>query len=184
MSPALLTKLLNLVLYQLGWFSCVLGAAHGLPLAGALGALLLVGVHLALARSRRVELLQIGLVCVLGVAVDSLQQAAGVFTFRPMPGWPLWVPPWVFVIWAQFATLFRYALYWLSGRYLLAALFGLCGGPLAYWAGIRLGAAEFGMASWAGLMVLGAVWAGLTPLLFWLSGRLNGGEGRYRGLDG
>ncbi len=177
---ALASKLLNLLLYQLGWFCCVLGAAWGYPLTGAGLALLLVIVHLLLAESPRLELKLMVIACLLGVVVDSLQQALGVLTFKTAPGWSLWLPLWVFVIWAQFATLFHYALAWLSGRYLLGALCGLLGGPLAYFGGGKLGAAEFGGNLLFSFTSLALVWAATVPLLLWLSRRLGGREGRYR----
>ncbi|MDT8440476.1 MAG: DUF2878 domain-containing protein [Desulfuromonadales bacterium] len=163
------TNLLNVGLYQLGWFSCVLGAAWGHPLAGAALAVLLLLAHLYLVVERPAELQLMLAACLIGVGVDSLQQGLGLFTFRPDPAWPFWLPAWVFVIWAQFATLFHYALRWLAGRDLLAALFGLVGGPLAYWGGIRLGAASFGENPPLTLAVLALVWALVTPTLLWLS---------------
>ncbi|PLX83284.1 MAG: DUF2878 domain-containing protein [Desulfuromonas sp.] len=183
MNP-LAAKILNVALYQAGWFCCVLGAAWGLPVSGALGAALLAGVHLLLARSRGAEALRMLVFCLIGVTVDGAQQALGLFAFRADPAWPFSLPLWVFVIWAQFATLFRYALLWLSGRYLLAGLFGLVGGPLAYGGGIRLGAAAFGGDPLLGLLALGAVWALLTPALLRISDRIGGGEGGYRWFGG
>lgn len=178
--PPLATRLLNATIYQFGWFCCVLGAAWGLPIAGALMALLLAGLHLLLASSRKNEALLMVAACLLGIVVDSVQQALGLFTFTRDPAWPFWLPLWVLVIWAQFATLFRYALHWLSGRYLLAAMFGSIGGPLAYWAGIRMGAASFGDNPAITVMVLAAVWALVTPLLCRLCDALDEEEGRYR----
>ncbi|MDT8419533.1 MAG: DUF2878 domain-containing protein [Desulfuromonadales bacterium] len=179
MSPRT-SKLINILMYQLGWFSCVLGAAWGYPLRGALGALLLLVLHLLLAESRRAELRLMLCACLLGVAVDTTQQALGIFTFMGDPVWPLWLPLWVFVIWMQFATLFHYALSWLAGHYLLAALFGLIGGPLAYWGGVRLGAASFADSLLLSLSSLALVWALVTPLMLWLSKWAGGSQGRYR----
>ena len=180
LSPTL-SKIINVMLYQLGWFSCVLGAAHGYPLSGALGALALMTLHLLLSDDRVGETRLLISACLLGVVVDSLQQAAGLFSFKTDPSWPLWLPLWVFVIWAQFSTLLRFALHWLSGRYLLGALFGALGGPLAYWGGIRLGAAEFGNNPQLALIVLALVWALVMPWLLWLRHKLAGTEGCYRG---
>ena len=178
MSP-FATKLINVLLYQAGWFCCVLGAAWDYPVTGALSALALAAVHLLLACSRKDEAVLMLCACLLGVGVDSLQQGLGVFTFRSHPGWPLWLPLWVFVIWLQFATLFRYALYWLSGRYLLASLLGMVGGPLAYWGGSRLGAAVLGKGPVWSLLSLALAWALVTPGLLWLSDQMAQGEGRY-----
>jgi len=183
MLPATLSKIINAVLYQIGWFSCLLGAAWGYPISGSLLAIMLIAVHLFLADSPKTEMKLIFCACLLGVVLDSSQQALGVFSLKIEPDWPLWLPLWIVVIWAQFATMFRYALSWLSGRYLLAALFGLFGGPLAYWGGVRLGAAEFGENTIFSFITLACVWALVTPLLFWLSSKLNPEEGRYRSFS-
>lgn len=180
MLKPLATKILNFSLYQVGWFCCVLGGAWGYPVAGGLLALTLVGVHLWLTRSRKSEALLMLSACVLGVIIDTGQQAIGLFTFKTDPVWPLWLPLWVFVIWAQFATLFHYALYWMKGRYLLASLFGMIGGPLAYSAGIRMGAASFGDSPLLSIIVLALVWACVTPALCYLSVLLDNNEGRYQ----
>ncbi|MGM0416620.1 MAG: DUF2878 domain-containing protein [Thermodesulfobacteriota bacterium] len=173
------SKIINVVLYQLGWFSCVLGAALGFPLRGALASLTLVMLHLLLTDARKAEVRLLLTACLLGVVVDSVQQAAGLFTFKIDPDWPLWLPLWVFVIWIQFATLLRYALHWLSGRYILAALFGAIGGPLAYWGGIRIGAASFGRDPQLALMTLALVWGLVMPFLLWVRQKLARSEGRY-----
>lgn len=180
MLPPLATKILNVTLYQVGWFCCVLGGAWGHPVTGGLLALLLVGIHLLLTAAPKSEVKLMLCACLIGVIVDSSQQAFGLFAFKVEPGWPLWLPLWVFVIWAQFATLFRYALYWLSGRYLLAGLFGMIGGPLAYAAGIRMGAASFGQNPVVTMIVLALVWATVTPVLSGLSFYLDDREGAYR----
>src|SRR5687767_1139880 len=43
-------RLFNFVAYQLAWFACVLGAAHDLAWAGALFAVAVAALHLALRR--------------------------------------------------------------------------------------------------------------------------------------
>jgi len=177
---AFASKLLNVLLYQFGWFGCVLGAAWGSPVIGALIALALVASHLLLARARKSELLLICAAGLLGTVVDSLQQGLGILSFKTDSNWPFWLPLWVPVIWMQFATLFRYALYWLSGRYLLAALLGALGGPIAYWGGVNLGAAEISGEPALSLFFLAATWAVVTPALLWLSDQTADGEGGYR----
>lgn len=173
-----MTTLINLAFYQTGWFFCVLGAAHGYAVTGALCALALCGLHLWLVKNRGAELRLMIQACLLGAIIDSAQQAIGVLSFTADSDWPLWLPLWVFVIWAQFATLFRFALGWLQGRYLLASFFGFVGGPLAYYAGVRLGAATIPSPIWISLACLGFVWAAVTPFLLWLA--RTGQPGSYR----
>lgn len=182
MMSGMTSKLLNFLLYQLGWFCCVLGAAWGYPLSGALAALLLLLVHLLLTDSRIAELQLILVTGLLGTLVDSLQQAFGILTFKTDPSWAFWLPLWVFVIWTQFASLLRFSLNWLSGRYLLGAGLGLIGGPLAYWSGVRIGAAEFSDNLLFSLTPLALVWTLMIPLLLWLRSRIGATEGRYRSL--
>ena len=42
-----MSKLVNLALYQAGWFCCVLGAANERPWLGSIAAVVLIGVHVA-----------------------------------------------------------------------------------------------------------------------------------------
>ena len=162
--------LINFLLYQVGWFACVLGAASGRTWAGAGLALALVAVHLVLVRDRAREATLLLAAAGLGLTLDSLQLNLGVFRYpsgSPLAGL---APPWIVVLWLQFATLLHFALRWLSGRYLLAAVLGLLGGPVSFWGGARLGAIEF--ASPLAYLVLGCVWAVAMPALVWLGDRL------------
>ena len=45
-------RLFNFVAYQLAWFACVLGAAHDLAWVGAVFAVAVAALHLALRRDR------------------------------------------------------------------------------------------------------------------------------------
>lgn len=176
------TKLINFALYQGGWFACVFGAADGYPWLGAGAAFLLVVVHVVLAVDRRAEWRLIAAVAVFGTAIDSILMRAGVFQFG-VGHWVAWLCPlWMSVMWMQFATLLRFSVGWLAGRYLLGAALGTLGGPIAYASGVRLGAASFGVATPTALLALAAVWAVVTPCLLWAEGQLRPSEaaGEYR----
>lgn len=175
------TKLLNLGLYEIGWFACVLGAASGASRTGAVAALTLTGVHVALAVERRRELVLILAVGVLGLTVETALLPFGVLVFPPHAADAYLPPAWIAALWLQFATLLNYSLDWLSGRPWPAFLAGLLGGPLAFLAGERLGAAVIGEPRLLSLAVLGGVWSSLLPVLFLLAARLGGpAAGRYR----
>lgn len=180
MFSATQSKIINIVLYQIGWASCVLGSSWDYPFLGSFLGVMMLVIHLMLAEMRRAEVVLICCVCLIGIIVDSSQQSLGFFSLKTSPVWPFWLPMWMLVIWAQFATTLRFALYWLAGHYVLAALFGMVGGPLAYWGGVRLGAAQFGENTLFSLATLSLVWGLLTPLLFWISVKLDPREGRYR----
>jgi hypothetical protein len=60
---------------------------------------------------------------------------------------------------------------WLKGRFVLAAVLGAITGPLSYFAGVELGAAQWGDETQA-LVLLGIIWAIAMPLLFWWAGKV------------
>ena len=75
-------------------------------------------------------------------------------------------------VWTTFATLPNHSLAWHKKRLGLAALLGAVGGPLAYWAGVRLGAATFNWPLLPSLLLLAAIWGILMPGVMRLSSRL------------
>lgn len=179
MKPAGTTQssLVNFVIYQLGWFACVLGAAAGWGNLGATCALALVLLHLVLATKPNQEWPLLLAALSLGLIVDSLHAEFGILDFNGQVGA---LPPlWVLALWVQFGTALHFSLRWLSGRYLLAGLMGAVGGPMAFLGGERLGAAVFGEPRALSLAVLGFSWGIALPLLVYVADRL-GGVGNYR----
>ena len=131
-------NLCNFVAYQLAWFAVVIGAAHGYAWAGALAAMAVAAVHLALRRDL-LELKLIGLAAGIGLLVDSTLAMTGQVKFAS--AWPPDLAPyWMLSLWVAFATTLNHSLRWLMRRPLAAAVAGALGGPLAYLAGAKLGA--------------------------------------------
>jgi len=131
-------NLWNFVAYQCAWFAVILGAAHGMPQAGAAVAVLLAAVHLAL-RRERAEWRLIAAAFIAGVVVDSALVISGKVQFAS--AWPpSFAPFWMLSLWMAFATTLNHSLRWLMTRPVAAALAGALGGPLAYLAGAKLGA--------------------------------------------
>jgi hypothetical protein len=161
--------LLNLVGVNAGWFACVLGAAHGVPWLGPAVVPALVAAHLWLQpgwpRELRLALLTGG----VGLVLDTGLIAAGMM--EPQR-WLLPAPlstVWLVALWVNLAPALTVALGWLQGRWGLAALFGLVGGPAAYHAGARLGAVELASPVWRSWLAIGLGWALAMPLLVWLA---------------
>ncbi len=180
MSDSIATKssILNALVYQAGWFVCVVGAASGWETAGAVAALLLALGHLRLAERPDLEWPLMLAAATIGIVVDSLHGAFGILDFRGHEAGTL-APLWIVALWVQFGTALHFCLRWLSGRYLLACALGLVGGPMAFLGGERLGAATFGEPRALSLAILGLSWALVLPALIWIADRL-GGVGRYR----
>ncbi len=173
-TPGPAPVIVNVVGFQLGWFACVLGAASGTPWLGPLVALPVLGWHLASARRRGPVLGLLLLAGLVGLGLDSLLIRAGLLTFRE----GIWAegaaPYWMVVLWMLFASTLNVGLRRLHGRLLLAAVLGAIGGPLAYRAGVALGAAEATEPRWLTDLAVALAYALATPLLVGLARRLDG----------
>lgn len=139
--------------------------------------------HIALVRRPREEIGLILFSAGIGAFADSVQTALGLVSFRSGSLAPWLCPPWIVALWMQFATLLRFSLSWRAGRYLVALLLGLVGDPLAFSAGVRLGAADLHPNRALSLLSLGIVWAAAFPLLVRLAARHGASCGSYRWLD-
>jgi hypothetical protein len=161
-------KAINVVLFQAAWFAAVLGTARGMLWLGPLAMIPTLAVHLALQDDRKGETRLLLAAGVLGFLFDTGFVAGGVFTplqhLFPRP----FSPPWMVCLWLNFAATLNVSMAWLRGRFLLAALFGAIGGPLAYYSGAKLGATE-ALPTSTGMLLLAIGWGIMTPLLVWLA---------------
>jgi hypothetical protein len=128
-------------------------------------ALCLIGVHFWLTTARATQLQLVLVAAGVGLVVDSVQLWAGVFAFSQGVVVEWLPPPWMSVLWMQFATTFQYSMRWLSGRYVVSACFGFAGAPLAFFAGERLGAIEFLSPRLSHYVVLALLWSVAAPFL-------------------
>ncbi len=168
-------KLGDFVLMQVGWFACVLGAADGRGWVGPLVVLAAIAVHVAFIApapdERRIELQNVLRFGVLGAAVDAGLTRLGLLVFDGNAVEFLGMPLWMAALWFLFPILFNSSLAWMRGRHVLAALFGLVGGPLSYLGGESLGALELGPNRTVALLAIGVVWGTYTPLALHFSSR-------------
>jgi len=167
---------LNLVLFQTGWFACILGAAGGYSWAGPAVVCIAMLVRLAQSGERRREVLLLLCCAVLGFAADTALIAMGwIAPLRGSVPAP-WSPPWLVSMWANFGATLNVSLAFLKNRLLLSASLGALGGPLAYYAGSRLGAIAVPDPLWAGLAAVGAAWAVSLPAMVYLAGAATAGS--------
>jgi hypothetical protein len=154
---------LNFIAFQIGWFSAVLGAGHGMPWLGVAVIPLVLLFNLVIAADWKHELAIVAAAAFVGFAVDTGLTATGIFVpvpfLMPRPFSPLWMV----ALWMNQAMTLNSCMAWLRGRYLAGALFGAIGGPLAYLSGAKLGAAS--IPSTRGLLVLGITWGVAFPAL-------------------
>ena len=153
----------EIVLLQVGWFACVGGAARDLHWLGPLVVAFLLAVHLRGSDAPRRDLLLICLLGGVGTVLDSVQSGLGLLGFRGAPA--AWLcPPWITALWLHFGVGLRGPMASFATRPWAAAAFGMIGGPLAYWAGVRLGAASFHAEPWWSIASIAIVWGTVFPL--------------------
>jgi hypothetical protein len=175
--PPIVRSIINFVAFQVGWFACVVGAARGWPLAGPAAVLAIALLHLMLYRCPRRDIPLFIAAGVMGWLADSALVLAGLLDFpeHARLGGPSTI--WMAMMWVNFATVINASLGWLRGRPLLAAAFGLTGGPAAYWAGATLGAVTLPSGAVSGLIAVGVEWALAMPILLvmssWIATRID-----------
>lgn len=165
--------LINVGLFQAGWFTCVLAGANGLPLVATLTALLVVAFHLFTTYDHRKEGLLLLIAGVIGAGWESVLVAAGWLQYPSGTFLQGMAPAWIIAMWLLFATTLNVSMRWLKGRVLLASLLGAVAGPAAFYTGHRLGGVEFSDTGVA-MLVLAIGWAILMPLLMGISNRVDG----------
>ncbi|MCC5793154.1 MAG: DUF2878 domain-containing protein [Chromatiales bacterium] len=161
----------NFVLFQVVWLLSLLGAGNGLPWLGAAAFTLFAAWHLGGSRTRGADLRLLLVAALAGLFVDTFYVQAGLLSYSaPLPVDGL-APFWILIMWMNFALTVNESLNWLHGRPWLAAALGAVGGPLAYWAGIGLGAAALTGDALLAFIVLALSWGLAVPLLFSLAAR-------------
>ncbi|MFY2762511.1 DUF2878 domain-containing protein [Arenimonas sp. MALMAid1274] len=164
----------NVVGYQLVWLASVAGAGQGMAWAGPLASLVFVALTLAFGGKRQADLRILGLALVLGFVLDTAFAASGWLVYAQAWPWAWAAPVWIWSLWAGFAMTLNHSMAFLHDRPWAAALLGLFGGPLAYWAAAgAFDAVSFGApVPWV-IAALALGWAVVLPLLLALQRRLS-----------
>jgi 1-acyl-sn-glycerol-3-phosphate acyltransferase len=159
----------DVVGFQLVWWTSALAARDGHGWAGPVVAAVFVVVHALLApRGRRAaQVLLAALAAAVGVVVDGALVDGGVLAFPRHDG-PLPSPAWMIGLWAGFAPTIMTTLSSATRRPAASALLGAVFGPLSYAGGARVGALTLGAGPVGGVIALvavGVAWALAMPVL-------------------
>jgi hypothetical protein len=166
-------RVVNFVLFQAGWFACVLGAARDLFWLGPASAIGVVGLCLALAENRKRSATNVVLAAVVGPALDAALAHSGTLIYPGKFLAGFWPPLWIIALWAMFGSTFDSGLAWLSRRYILASLFAALFAPLSYMAGRSLGAVETAPEPLRWILPVAGSWAVGLPGLLWIGRQLD-----------
>jgi hypothetical protein len=172
-APAAVPLIANFLLFQTVWLVTVIAASRDLTWPGIAAVGFFLVAHAALSESARGDYLLCAMLVAVGIVVEAIFGGSGLIVHRDAFGGGLLPPVWMLVLWCNLALVLNNSVAWVQGKHLLAALFGGVGGALSYLGGIALGAAEFGTSTPSALMIVGATWAVLTPLLFLAAERVH-----------
>lgn len=156
--------LINISLFQAGWFAAVFSAAASVPLLGTLAIAVAVATHLARSERRNGEIRLLVAAGVIGLAWESLLVATGLVQYGEASAIPGTAPYWIVAMWLLFATTLNVGMRWLRKSMIVTAMVGAIGGPLSFFAGQKAGAVSFPDPILS-LAVIGVGWAIFLPLL-------------------
>ena len=168
-----MSLLINISAFKIGWLSSVIGGAQQMPWLGPAVVFAAIVIHLMRAQRPSSELMLIVSCGLIGAFFDSALVAAGWVTFPSGMFSETLAPYWIITMWMLFATTINLSMRFMRGRPWLAAAFGLIGGPLAYYAGHKIGGIVF-VNEMAAVAMLGIGWAVMMPILMRLGETLDG----------
>lgn len=164
----------NFLLFQIGWFACVLGGAYQLPLLGSAIAVFIIALHLWLASDAMAELKLLLISLIIGLLFESLMVTLKLAHYDNGILLAGMAPHWMILMWPLFATTLNVSMSWMKNLTpLLISLLGAVLAPFAYFAGAGMQAVVFDdMLLSLSMIALG--WALLLPLLVLSANRFNG----------
>lgn len=167
-----MTLLVNFIGFQVGWFACVLGAAHDKELLGMIIALGVIIYHVVTQGDLRKELKLVLAATAIGLLWETWVLNLDILRYPSHSELLFWPPSWLIMMWALFATTINLSMGWLKGRWVLSVFMGAVFGPLAFIGGEKLGAVVF-LDSTQSIVTLSIGWGLLMPLLLWIAERIN-----------
>lgn len=165
MAQAMQKLLLNIALFQIGWFVCIL---FGSVWAVAYSLLALLG-HFYVSNRRVDDLLAVLLCLIIGLAHDTLLIHAGVLVFAESAAWP---PLWITCLWLLMGVTLNHSMQWVYDRPWVSAALGAIAGPASYFAGVQLSSAQWAGSVVYALCMIAALWLVVLPLHRFLSLRI------------
>ncbi len=154
--------LMNIGLFQLGWFSCILLTSYW-PL---LVTLLILAIHFWIIVPKEYFLAEGRLLLfalLIGMVLESTYLLTGVLVHVDGSFFP---PFWLLCIWVLFATTFMHSLFWLKERLGLAAVFAGISAPMSYYAGANLNLdMSLNDHVWVSIFFVSITWAVAFPAM-------------------
>jgi hypothetical protein len=164
-NKALAFTITNALLFQVGWFVCILCGSFW----GGLFTLAAIIVHLFISRQRLNDIVAVVIALAIGLIHDSLLLQGGFIKFIESGYLP---PLWLVCLWVLLGITLNHSLVWIYSRPLWSALLGAIAAPLSYLAGVELSSAEWSSPLLEVLPIIAVLWLVILPLHRFLSSRV------------
>lgn len=170
--PGKTAIVINLIFFQLVWLAIVAGPGIGIPWLGLPAIILFAGYHFYSSETARADAILVAASVLLGLFVETVYLRLGILNYAFNLPSEEFAPFWILFLWANFALTLNTGLRWLHGHFAAAAALGFVGAPLAYFSGVKLGAASIGMDPIVAYLGIAVSWAIVTPKLLLFAGIL------------
>ena len=172
-------NLINIILFQLCWWVCVLGTANNLNYIGPICMLIFLVLHLFYMNPNLEETKFVILIGLFGTLVDTGLAGTGFISYEGLytNNTKYFAPLWITAMWAGFAATVNHSMYWLSDRPVSAFLLGVVFGPLSYITGARLGVIHFHSSILNIIVILAITWGISILIIFGFNSRLLNHQG-------
>ena len=155
-------KWLNAALFQVGWFSCILGSTT----TAILATVVLLGIHLAVVTEPKKEALFICKVAFWGFSMDYALSALGYIRFLTDGDFPWFI----LCLWVLFATTLNWSYNYLVSKVPIAIIAGLLA-PLSYFAAQKIGKVEYLTSGVESFIVHALLWISFMILIHFIEFR-------------
>lgn len=158
--------ILNVLFFQILWHACVGGGGYGWWWLGIPVLAMFCAYHFRVSRWKLADFQLLLIAVVLGGIGDSVLSLANIVKFQTAVPFASMAPIWILVLWAGFALTINHSMAWFKDKFWAAVVFGLLGGPLAYYGAARVYKSVVITADpLLAYGVLAVLWAIMTPLL-------------------
>jgi hypothetical protein len=167
-------NIINLILFQFSWWTCILGTANNLSYIGPLFMLLFLVLHLFYLNPNFQETKFVILIALIGTLVDTSLAGTGLISYEGVYSHSTryLAPLWITAMWAGFAATVNHSMYWLNNRSVVAFLLGAIFGPLSYLTGSKFDVIHFHTSILNILLILAIIWGVSIVGIFKLNSKI------------
>lgn len=135
-------NIINFVLFQSLWLSCILGAANKILWPATLLISCMLIMFLLPTLSNKKDKIFLSICIALGFFLDSSMAYFGLIDYHYDYGFSHTAPFWIMFLWTGFALTLNHSMSWLLNKPKLGTLFIVIGAPLSYFSAEKLNAIQ------------------------------------------